>query len=413
MKNTFRELLVVVVLLMTASLSMKAETQRDSTICAITSSVDLSQAICSESTVTLSVPNHYQRTFYWTPGGMSTNSITVHPYETTTYSVTVIDTVAGDTCFNSVQVRVRPRFNTDVRQVMLTCTNSDADNGRTAQLKASAEGAGEHYTYYWEEAFGNNWERLGPLHIAPNDPSLAIGLKAYRRYRVKITETDSCNCSQYHEFSTKAYPTPVIEFTCTPNDSVFIQNPDVTFAFENRSADSIHIDHFIWTFEHGLTSTQEEPTFTFVEARYTPDDHYQPTLTVYDDCGCDTTYAVDVYVLPVKLKVPNVFTPNGDGFNDTFVITLDDSSSSSGGGQNSGTRSGNNSNERPLNEYFKSTELVVFNRWGRIVYQSDDYQNDWDGGDLSDGTYFYVLKCKGLKEVVQYQGSVMIITKKR
>ena len=55
----------------------------------------------------------------------------------------------------------------------------------------------------------------------------------------------------------------------------------------------------------------------------------------------------------------------------------------------------------------------IMNRWGRIVYHSEDYQNDWDGGGLSDGTYFYILKCHGLKEVVQYQGAVMIVTKAR
>ena len=44
---------------------------------------------------------------------------------------------------------------------------------------------------------------------------------------------------------------------------------------------------------------------------------------------------------------------------------------------------------------------------------SFDYQNDWDGGGLSDGTYYYVLKCKGLKEEVQYEGVVMILTKSR
>ena len=53
------------------------------------------------------------------------------------------------------------------------------------------------------------------------------------------------------------------------------------------------------------------------------------------------------------------------------------------------------------------------NRWGRIVYHKVDYQNDWDGSGLSDGTYFYVLECKGLKEEVQYKGVVMILTKAR
>ena len=137
---------------------------------------------------------------------------------------------------------------------------------------------------------------------------------------------------------------------------------------------------------------------------------FQPQLTVYDDFGCDTVYVKNIYVNPVKLKIPSAFTPNGDGINDTFVIRLDGGSDTPGGDTRGSMDAGN---EKPLNTYYKSTELVVFNRWGRIVYQSKDYQNDWDGGGLSDGTYFYVLKCRGLKEEIQYQGAVMIITARR
>ena len=63
----------------------------------------------------------------------------------------------------------------------------------------------------------------------------------------------------------------------------------------------------------------------------------------------------------------------------------------------------------PLSRYYESSELTIFNRWGRVVYHSKDYKNDWDGDGLSDGTYFYVLKCHGLKNDATYQGSVMII----
>jgi gliding motility-associated-like protein len=66
--------------------------------------------------------------------------------------------------------------------------------------------------------------------------------------------------------------------------------------------------------------------------------------------------------------IPTIFTPNGDGKNDTFFIT--DLS------------------------YFPGSQLSVFNRWGNEVYRSNDYQNNWDGAGLSDGTYYYTLKRK-------------------
>lgn len=68
---------------------------------------------------------------------------------------------------------------------------------------------------------------------------------------------------------------------------------------------------------------------------------------------------------PPTLVIPNVITPNGDGINDLFII------------QNLMS--------------WDVKEVTIFNRWGTMVYQSLDYQNDWDGGKLSDGVYFGVL----------------------
>lgn len=297
---------------------------------------------------------------------------------------------------------------TDMRQLRLTCSNNDVDNGRTAQVKIDPSGGVAPYTYYWEEGFGSGrWSPLSLMHVSPNDASVVIGLKAYRWYRVEVT--DSRGCTKLDSIFTRAFLAPVIEITCDPGDTVYIQNPDATFSFENLSADTLGIDHFFWTFEHELTSTQEQPVFTYVETGT-----FYPTLTIYDELGCDTVYMKKINVNPVSLKIPSVFTPNGDGINDTFVISLGSAGSDTPGNNSNNNRNRQDVNsETPLSEYYKSNELMVMNRWGRVVYHSTDYQNDWDGGGLSDGTYFYVLKCRGLKEEIQYQGSVMILTKSR
>ncbi|UKJ06466.1 gliding motility-associated C-terminal domain-containing protein [Solitalea lacus] len=82
-------------------------------------------------------------------------------------------------------------------------------------------------------------------------------------------------------------------------------------------------------------------------------------------------------------KIPNVFTPNGDVINDTFVIDgIDD----------------------------LKTQLVVLSRWGNEVYKSDNYRNDWDGSQLHDGTYFYVLTVTASdNKSVRYTGYVTIL----
>lgn len=363
-------------------------------------SCNASLPVCSESAVTLSVPNDYQRTFLWNTGE-TTNSITVYPYETTSYSVKVMDLDGNEICHSDpFTVEVKPRFNIEFNQIQLTCSNNMAENGQTAQVLAQASGTTEPYTYVWE---------ISPLHIAPNNPALAIGLKAYTPYAIKVT--DGRGCVQHDTVYPQGYVNPKITITAEPSDTVYRQNPHVTYSFENNSAlgnvpnDSVvEISNFFWILEPSLniTSTQEKPSFTYIS-----EGDYAAQLKVFNAQGCDTTYTKNIIVMPVKLKIPNVFTPNGDGINDTFIISLD------GGSDNPRNDSGSGAHEydkyKPLNTYYQSSELVIFNRWGRVVYESSNYQNDWDGGSLPDGTYFYVLKCHGLQSDATYQGSVAIV----
>lgn len=66
---------------------------------------------------------------------------------------------------------------------------------------------------------------------------------------------------------------------------------------------------------------------------------------------------------PTHLSIPNLFTPNGDGVNDMFVI-------------------------EGLESY-SSPRLVVRDKNNRIVYQSANYRNNWDGGSCPEGVYSY------------------------
>ncbi len=69
-----------------------------------------------------------------------------------------------------------------------------------------------------------------------------------------------------------------------------------------------------------------------------------------------------------NLEIPNVFTPNGDGYNDFFVI-------------------------KNLDKYSENS-LLVADRNGKIVYDKNNYQNDWGGQNLPDGTYYYIVSYK-------------------
>ena len=392
---------LLLILAITCSAFLKAQDP-----CEITCSAEM--PICSESAVTLSVPNNYQYTYLWTPSGKTTNSITVRPFETTTYQVIIRDQDSIVVCNPQITVEVMPRFEVKFRQVKLTCSNHEEENGRNAQVVAAVDSLSAVY----EPPFNYQWE-ISPLHIAPGDPTWTIGLEAYKYYFIKVT--DGRGCVQRDSISPKAYPNPLVEISADPGDTVYLQNPHVTYSYENLSADTLDISNFYWILnqQYNITSTELEPRFTYVETG-----EFSTELKVYNPQGCDTTYRHTIKVEPVKLKIPNVFTPNGDGTNDYFIISLDGSSDMPSGGDSPKYRDDGGSgleyeNYEPLSRYYESTELTIFNRWGRVVYHSKDYQNNWDGGGLSDGTYFYVLKCHGLKNDATYQGSVMIIKSQR
>ena len=88
------------------------------------------------------------------------------------------------------------------------------------------------------------------------------------------------------------------------------------------------------------------------------------------------------YQLP-EISLPTLMTPNNDGLNDVLYI-------------------------ENLTEY-DVRELKIWNRWGTPVYQSDDYQNDWDGGNVSDGVYFYELYVRNQQVIGNCYGTLTII----
>lgn len=106
---------------------------------------------------------------------------------------------------------------------------------------------------------------------------------------------------------------------------------------------------------------------------------YQFTLTNTNGCA-DT---VTVKVVPKNIDIPTIFTPNGDGKNDTFNI--------------------------PNIQLFPGSQLIIVNRWGNEVYRSNNYQNTWNGQGLSEGTYYYVLNKKEISgSITTFKGWVFL-----
>jgi len=96
------------------------------------------------------------------------------------------------------------------------------------------------------------------------------------------------------------------------------------------------------------------------------------------------TATVFVEVMSRELKIPNVFTPNGDNINDFFeIIGID---------------------------FYDQPEMRICNRWGDEVFYNTNYKKAsfWDGGGLNEGTYFYWLRYKYKDKVYLRKGWVLL-----
>lgn len=385
----------LIVLLIFASFSAKA--QIDCEILVNGEHVDDPFTVCYGETIKLSVADYNPNYKYtWMRNGVVCDTVNQLIEATITennniFTVNIKNKVTFEECDDMITIVMRPKLNIIFDQTKLTCSESDPEIGGTGQVRAFVEGdTVKPYRYIYE------WNTPNQDF---NDPQVAKWLLA-RDYEITVTDTVT-GCSQKEKYHVKSYPNPVITIYSDPQDTVYLQRPFVTWSFENDSEDTLGVTNFFWKFREDETSYSEAmPTITYLE-----DDEGKPVktyLTVTSSCGCDTTYESEILVLPVKLKIPNIFTPNGDGKNDYFIIGYDES-----GGEPE-QRGFEYEKYVTLSEYYISHKLVIFNRWGRIVYESKDYKNDWDGGKLPDGTYFYVLECVGKYRNDRYQGSVMI-----
>ncbi len=135
---------------------------------------------------------------------------------------------------------------------------------------------------------------------------------------------------------------------------------------------------FIWSPATGLSSA------TILQPTVTVQQNQVYTLTATGQNNCTATDTLSVRLLKV-IEVPNVFSPNGDGINDTWMIAN-------------------------LSDY-PGAKVEIYNRWGQQVFLSYGYSRPWDGSMLGKplplATYYYIITLKnGFAPVT---GSITII----
>jgi gliding motility-associated-like protein len=240
--------------------------------------------------------------------------------------------------------------------------------------------------FLWDFGDGATSTLSNPTHVFHYNPLMP-------RYTVNLTATttEGCNDSYLATDLVTVYPMPVADFKIDPMDSLALEKAHVTFVNQSSAVAT----HFEWNFGDplGTTSTELNPVFTYLEPGYFP--VYLKAITEF---GCVDTITHMMKVIKetnFTPLIPNIITPNSAGKNDYFVIqNVADSTQE----------------PQPITEIMlPQNELIIFNRWGKKVYDQGPYLNEWNGAGLPDGVYYYIFRYKKRDVARQVDGTVTIM----
>lgn len=231
------------------------------------------------------------------------------------------------------------------------------------------------------EVEGVTYEWTGPNNYKASTPSIEIPVTDFNQagtYQVFIKIGD---CKS--DIAKITIPTianvPVASFGTDPQFNSKFTTP-LPIYFKNNSKDA---DSYLWDFGDGTISNELNPKHTYIKSG-----KFKVKLTAYADEGCSNSIEIgDLIILDAALFVPNTFSPNGDGVNDEFVVTV-------------------------LN--LKKYQLLIYNRLGENIFQTYNIFENWKGTHKNQnvpiGTYYYVIFGKNIhNQDVKYTGSLTLI----
>ena len=202
-------------------------------------------------------------------------------------------------------------------------------------------------SYRWEFSDGSVRSDDSPAHTF-NEPGLYnVTLYVEGFEGTELTET--------HTAVVEVFPTAQAAFTLNPNH-VMVPGQPVYFLNLSDAA-----TEFAWDFGDGSSSSVADPIHEYQEPGL-----YDITLMANNEWGCSTTYVLPEAVLAEaggSMVFPNAFTPSSTGPNGGYY----DPSSY------------DNDVFRPLHAGVETYEMMVFTKWGEMIFYTDDVRVGWDG----------------------------------
>ncbi len=325
------------------------------TICAGNSAMISSLVSGNTGTVTIN----------WSNGlGAGNGPFTVAPTVSTTYTVTVVDA-----CNNSITgvvpivvnplpiINIAPQTATSCKEVVLNFYDSSTTN------------AGAQYNWSFGDGFTST--QANPVHTYTSSGFYNVNVIVTSVYGCKNNASTTCNLT--------VLPSSTADFRSEAMDGT---TTSPIYNFSNTSSNSIS---YTWNFGDGTSSSQTNPSHT-----YTDKGTYLVTLYTISSGGCKDSAQQVVEIKPIfTIFIPNAFTPDGNGINDSFTAK---------------------------GEEIIEFDMMIFDRWGELIYETKDIEKGWDGranngSDVSQlGVYVYKIQVRDFQHRYHnYTGPVTLL----
>ena len=229
----------------------------------------------------------------------------------------------------------------------------------------------------WTWSFGD-----GNYSTQQNPQNCYVDQGAYS-VELLVVSAQGCKDSLTMSNYINVIPGPIAGFTYGPQPA-FISNPTITFT----DASTNGTVQWFWDFGDGTgTSTDPNPTWVY------PDTGVYTVMQIVSgpNGACPDTVFWDVVISPeLLIWIPNTFTPNGNGNNDEFIPVFSEV------------------------QYIDEFEMMIFDRWGNLIYKTIDEYTGWDGTykntKVQEDTYVYKVTIKDTNGIMWYfMGHVNVI----
>ena len=283
-------------------------------------------------------------TYQWSNGLPNLSIVNVAPPATQNYNLVVVD---GNGCSDTTD------FTVNVQNLPVIVFNqTDTAECGSLDYTFNATAIPSNVIYNWD--FGDGKSSVG------NSITHNYSIAGVYSPSLTVTSTIGCESSLSLPNLITVHPIPNIDFNVTPS-ILFDDNSMVQFS--NLSVGALN---YIWNFGDG-----SDTTHLFNPIHYYPDSGtYVITLIGESDQGCiDSSSEVLLHVINSYAFIPSCFTPNNDGKNDVLKFFT-------------------------VNVF--SFHFQLLDRWGRVLFETDNPQSEWDGtyqgSYVHEGVYVYKME---------------------